>query len=152
MPTIMNSDGELQFMAFVATSNNRLRKFGFKARRQWDGPTCLHFVATWKKPSVAAGWLQAMLGLLFQHQRKSMPSIRHQEYEGYAIVAMSTPAGSGKYHSIFSVRPSARAEDTNHHPFSQHENISESPAFATEAEAIDAAHDRAKAWIDTRTK
>ena len=41
-----------------------------------------------------------MLGLLFKHQRKTMPSIQHQDYKGYAIVAMSTPAGSGKYHSI----------------------------------------------------
>jgi hypothetical protein len=93
-----------------------------------------------------------MLGLLFKHQRNTMPSIRHQEYAGYAIVAMSTPAGSGKYHSIFSVRPATLAEDTNNQPFSHQENISESPAFATEAEAIDAAHDRAKAWIDTQAR
>lgn len=81
-----------------------------------------------------------------------MPSIRHQEYEGYAIVAMSTPAGSGKYHSIFSVRPVEQAEEANNHPLSHQENISESPAFATEAEAIDAAHDRAKVWVDTQTR
>jgi len=79
-----------------------------------------------------------------------MPSIQHQEYKGYALVAMATPAGSGKYHSIFSVQPVQPHEDTNNHPLSHQEKITESPAFATEAEAIGAAHDRAKAWIDTQ--
>ena len=79
-----------------------------------------------------------------------MPSIQHQEYKGYALVAMATPAGSGKYHSIFSVRPVRQHEDTNTDSLSHQEKITESPAFATEAEAIDAAHERAKAWIDTQ--
>ena len=81
-----------------------------------------------------------------------MPSIQHQDYKGYAIVAMATPAGSGKYHSIFSVESAASSEQTNHRPLTHRESVTESPAFATEAEAIDAAHDRAKAWIDAQAQ
>lgn len=81
-----------------------------------------------------------------------MSSIQHQEYKGYALVAMATPAGSGKYHSIFSVSAARQHEDAHSHPLSHQEKITESPAFATEAEAIGAAHDRAKAWIDTQAK
>lgn len=81
-----------------------------------------------------------------------MPSIQHQDYKGYAIVAMATPAGSGKYHSIFSVQSSEQSEPTNDRSPAHQESITESPAFATEAEAIDAAHDRAKTWIDAQSK
>jgi hypothetical protein len=79
-----------------------------------------------------------------------MPSIQHQEYKGYTIVAMATPAGSGKYHSIFSVQSADQSEPANQVPPTHQESITESPAFATEAEAVDAAHDRAKAWIDAQ--
>jgi hypothetical protein len=81
-----------------------------------------------------------------------MPSIQHQDYKGYAIVAMATPAGSEKYHSIFSVQSSEQSESTNDRSQAHQENITESPVFATEAEAIDAAHDRAKTWIDAQAK
>ena len=81
-----------------------------------------------------------------------MPSIQHQEYQGYAIVAMATPAGSGKYHSIFSVQSAQQSEPANQGSATHQESITESPSFATEAEAIDAAHDRAKAWIDAQSK
>jgi hypothetical protein len=91
-----------------------------------------------------------MLGLLFQHRKNSMPSIQHKDYKGYAIVAMATPAGSGKYHSIFSVQSADQSEPTNQGSPMHQENITESPVFATEAEAVDAAHDRATAWIDTQ--
>jgi hypothetical protein len=79
-----------------------------------------------------------------------MPSIQHTDYKGYAIVAMATPAGSGKYHSIFSVQSADQSEPTNQGLPIHQENITESPVFATEAEAVDAAHDRATAWIDTQ--
>lgn len=81
-----------------------------------------------------------------------MPRIQHQDYKGYAIVAMATPAGSGKYHSIFSVRSAGQSEQTASGSPVHHESITEGPALATEAEAIDAAHDRAKAWIDAQTE
>ena len=38
----------------------------------------------------------------------------YQDYKGYAIVAMATPAGSGKYHSIFSVQSAGQSEKTDH--------------------------------------
>lgn len=79
-----------------------------------------------------------------------MPTIQHQDYKGYAIAAMATPAGSGKYHSIFSVQSAGNSEQSDHGSPAHQENIAESPAFATETEAVDAAHDRAKAWIDAQ--
>lgn len=79
-----------------------------------------------------------------------MPTIQHQDYKGYAIVAMATPAGSGKYHSIFSVQSAGQSEQANPGSPAHQESIAESPAFATEAEAVDATHDRAKAWIDAQ--
>jgi hypothetical protein len=80
-----------------------------------------------------------------------MPSIEHLEYKGYGIIAMATPAGSGKYHSIFSVKSAGQAAHSNPDSPVHQENIAESPAFATEAEAIGAAHDRAKAWVDAQS-
>lgn len=80
-----------------------------------------------------------------------MSSIQHKDYKGYAIAAMATPAGNGKYHSIFSVHSSDRLEKTNL-PLTHQENITESSSFATEAEAIDEARRRAVAWIDAAAK
>ena len=77
-----------------------------------------------------------------------MPSIQHQDYKGYVIVAMATPAAGGKYHSVFAVNASGQAEQA---PAPLHqEKITEQPACATEAEAIDGARARAQAWIDTQ--
>lgn len=81
-----------------------------------------------------------------------MPGIRHQDYKGFAISAMATPAGSGKYHSIFFAHLPEQSENTNDLPVAHQEKITENPTFATEAEAIDAALGRAIAWIDTRVK
>lgn len=80
-----------------------------------------------------------------------MPSIQHQDYQGYAIVAMATPAGGGQYHSIFSVNSASQPDDANL-PLTHQESIADSPSFATEAEAVDAAYDRAKSWIDAQGK
>jgi hypothetical protein len=81
-----------------------------------------------------------------------MPSIEQQDYKGHAIVAMATPAGSGRYHSIFSVHASEQSDDAGHVPLAHQESVADSPSFATEAEAIDAAHGRARAWIDMQTR
>lgn len=82
-----------------------------------------------------------------------MPTIQHQDYQGYAIVAMATPAGSGKYHSIFSVNPAGQSDAASPAPASapalHQEKITDNPTFATEAEAIDAARARAQTWIDS---
>jgi hypothetical protein len=81
-----------------------------------------------------------------------MPSIQHQDYQGYVIVAMATPAGGGKYHSIFSVNPPDQPHHENQASIAHQEKITDGPTFTTEAEAVDAAHDRAKAWIDTQAE
>lgn len=78
-----------------------------------------------------------------------MPTIQHQDYQGYAIVAMATPAGSGKYHSIFSVNPAGQSDADSPAPALHQEKITDNPTFATEAEAIDAARARAQTWIDS---
>lgn len=81
-----------------------------------------------------------------------MPRIQHHDYQGYDIVAMATPAGSGKYHSIFSVDTTKQIYDSNSLRLAHQEKITDSPTYATEEEAIDAARGRAKAWIDMRMK
>jgi hypothetical protein len=77
-----------------------------------------------------------------------MPSIQNQHYNGCTIVAMATPAGNGQYHSIFSVISTELSDRTDQSPLAHQETITESPCFATEAEAIDAARERAQAWVD----
>ena len=78
-----------------------------------------------------------------------MPTIEHQDYKGYAIVAMATPAASGKYHSIFSVSTPEEPDAASQAALVYQEKITDTPAFATEAEAVAAARTRAEAWIDT---
>jgi hypothetical protein len=81
-----------------------------------------------------------------------MPSIQHQDYKGYAIVAMATPASGGKYHSIFSVTQANQLNQEDQPPVAHQEKVTENPKFATEAEAIDAAHECAKSWIEAHAK
>ena len=84
-----------------------------------------------------------------------MPTIEHQNYQGYAIVAMATPAGGGKYHSIFSVEEVAQlnpVELMNQPAIAHREKITDNPTFDTELEAVEAARGRATAWIDTQSQ
>jgi hypothetical protein len=84
-----------------------------------------------------------------------MPTIEHQNYQGYAIVAMATPAGGGKYHSIFSVEEADQRNPVdliNQPAIAHREKITDNPTFNTEVEAVEAARGRARAWIDTQAK
>ena len=79
-----------------------------------------------------------------------MPSIEHQDYKGYVIVAMATPAAGGKYHSVFAVNAAGQAGQASAPAPLHQEKITDHPPCATEAEAIDGARARAQAWIDTQ--
>ena len=79
-----------------------------------------------------------------------MSSIQNQDYKGCAIVAMTTPAPSGKYHSLFSVHSAKRSEFTNQFALVYQDRRIQGRGFETEADAIDDAHERAKAWIDAQ--
>jgi hypothetical protein len=84
-----------------------------------------------------------------------MPAIEHQNYQGYAIVAMATPAGGGKYHSIFSVEKADQPDLIglmNQPAIDHREKITDNPTFSTEEEAVEAARGRAQGWIDKQAK
>lgn len=72
------------------------------------------------------------------------------DYKGHAIVAKALPAPGQKFYSVFTVHTAERTKNSDYFHLVHQEGKIDGIIFSTEADALDDARERAKAWIDTQ--
>lgn len=78
------------------------------------------------------------------------PESRHADYKGHAIVVATHQTPIGRFQAVFSVHSAERSEFKNFFHLVHQEKGADGMTCDTEADAIDDARARAKAWIDAQ--